>query len=824
MPAPIKLMLDVNATKGSITAGINSIVRGLTPPPVKLKVELDSDRAISQLNALTSQERHIRVGVDLGQGTNGLQDLENRLNRIQEATRNTANNMRGQVRLDNLTNSFDRFEVRVDRMRTAVANLQQGFENGIRSQSGTRLSDSLTNIINEYDELRRRLDAHNDGIEVLDADELADIQNRFRSLQVDASRFSSEINKLGDAASFDRLQSNITNLTSKVEKMRDSWSAMFSNRDLARQHETLLNNLRTGTMTAEDYSARVLEFSRLSRDVQRQGLDHVSVFGRLQKAFSNFGAFFTASRVFYKGVEEIRKMVSAVTELDTAMVELRKVSDASDTQLSRFFEGTKTSAVELGTTMHDLINATADYSRLGYSLPEAENLAKVATVYKTVGDDVDTIDQATSSLISTMKGFGIETKDASSIVDKFNEVGNRFAISSGGIGEALQRSAASFKAANNTIDESIALVVAANNVIQDPDVVGKHLPKNVVTRFRKVAISVKDQRWFRPRKDFIVHKLASWDFVRKGEIFIAKKTGIYVACENCGKVVYKTQTDYKRHKHHYCSNACQLQKQAKQAYEDRTCEFCGSVFHIRKKQTKRFCSIECQNNWQKTRIGKDNPKYERHQLFCDNCGSEIFVIDANLKRYKNHFCSSSCRQEWYSNVWSQQEDWKDESRKRAAKQIRKMPFTLTKPHVTICELLESMDVDYEVEHPTEYYSIDIYLTEYNLMIEIMGDFWHCNPLLYDCPKQKVQVQRIPKDYMKHDYIVKNYNVEILYLWETDIISDIEKCKCLISRYISDCGIINNYHSFNWNMNNGKLNVNNDIIIPFQDSINYNFAG
>ena len=491
MPAPIKLMLDVNATKGSITAGINSIVRGLTPPPVKLKVELDSDKAISQLNALTSQERHIRVGVDLGQGTNGLQDLENRLNRIQEATKNTAKNMRGQVKVDNLTGSFDRFEVRVDRMRTAVANLQKGFDNGIRSQSGEDLSRNLKNIINDYDELRSRLKAHNDGIEILDADELADVQNRFRNLQIDASRFSSEINKLGDAASFDRLRTNITNLTSKVENMRDAWSAMFTNKDFAQRHETLLNDLQTGTMTAQDYAARVLEFSKLSRDVQKQGLDHISVFGRLQKAFANFGAFFTASRVFYKGVEEIRKMVSAVTELDTAMVELRKVSDASDTQLSRFFEGTKTSAVELGTTMHDLINATADYSRLGYSLPEAENLAKVATVYKTVGDDVDTIDQATTSLISTMKGFGIETKDASSIVDKFNEVGNRFAISSGGIGEALQRSAASFKAANNTIDESIALVVAANNVIQDPDVVGT-MWKTVTMRIRGAKTELED--------------------------------------------------------------------------------------------------------------------------------------------------------------------------------------------------------------------------------------------------------------------------------------------------------------------------------------------
>ena len=137
-------------------------------------------------------------------------------------------------------------------------------------------------------------------------------------------------------------------------------------------------------------------------------------------------------------------------------------------------------------------------------MEDAEQLAKVATVYQRVGDDVESVDQATQSIISTMKGFGTEADNAMSIVDKFNEVGNNFAISSGGIGEALQRSAASFKAANTSIDEAIALTVAANNVIQDPDVVGKHLPKNVVTRFRKVAISVKVWGQIRPRKDLVV--------------------------------------------------------------------------------------------------------------------------------------------------------------------------------------------------------------------------------------------------------------------------------------------------------------------------------
>lgn len=93
-------------------------------------------------------------------------------------------------------------------------------------------------------------------------------------------------------------------------------------------------------------------------------------------------------------------------------------------------------------------------------------------IYTNVGDSIESISDATTSIISTMKAFNIEAQNSMDIVDMFNEVGNSFAISAGGIGEALQRSASSLAAAGNTIEESIGLVVAANDVVQNPESVG----------------------------------------------------------------------------------------------------------------------------------------------------------------------------------------------------------------------------------------------------------------------------------------------------------------------------------------------------------------
>lgn len=49
---------------------------------------------------------------------------------------------------------------------------------------------------------------------------------------------------------------------------------------------------------------------------------------------------------------------------------------------------------------------------------------------------------------------------------------NNYAISSAGIGTALQKSAAALASANNSLDESIALITAGNSVVQNPEIIG----------------------------------------------------------------------------------------------------------------------------------------------------------------------------------------------------------------------------------------------------------------------------------------------------------------------------------------------------------------
>ena len=167
------------------------------------------------------------------------------------------------------------------------------------------------------------------------------------------------------------------------------------------------------------------------------------------------------ANAFYTAIRQVKQGYQYVKEIDLAMTELKKVTNETDLAYDNFLGTASKSAAQIGTTISDFTNATSNFARLGYTMEESAEMAKAAIVYKNVADGLDTVEASTESIISTMKAFGIESTDVMSIVDKFNEVGNNFAITSAGIGEALQRSASALYSAGNTIDESVALVTAA---------------------------------------------------------------------------------------------------------------------------------------------------------------------------------------------------------------------------------------------------------------------------------------------------------------------------------------------------------------------------
>ena len=233
-------------------------------------------------------------------------------------------------------------------------------------------------------------------------------------------------------------------------------------------------------------------------------------------------------------------------------------------------------------------------------------------------------------------------------------------------------------------------------------------------------------------------------------------------------------------------------------------------------QERVYCSLECRDKY-KTKFlsGANSTWYKRINTVCTNCGKEIEIIPFAYNLHNeygesNNFCSRECYCEYRSKYYVGEkhpmfgrpvsEENKQRLREQNVRLIAegKMPQTMTKPHQTIYNLLVENKIECENEHSLKYHSIDIYLKDYNLMIEIMGDYWHGIPLKYQYDKlNKQQLKSVKQDKSKHTYTKKYYDIEILYLWERDINNCIDLCWNLIQQYIDNGGVLDDYNSYNY---------------------------
>lgn len=311
------------------------------------------------------------------------------------------------------------------------------------------------------------------------------LEQEFKSVKISVEQAKLSYDKLMQPASKEKISSTLlkvqkllSNNTKVTEAVKNEWQGyvnrLSSGSDIAVKE---INNINT----------RLKETESNMRSMGKLGLSWTD---RLKQAWEKFGGWGFATGTMMTLYNQIRRIPQEVIKVNSSMVELNKVSDASASEIKKYFDEAADSAQKYGSAVSDMINATADWSRLGYNLPDSKKLAEIATLYTNVGDGID-MNTANEHLISTLQGFQLEAGDALGIIDRFNEVANNFPIDTAGIGEALQRSAASFYAANTDLSKSIALITGTNSVVQDPDSVGT-MWKTVSMRLRGVTQELEE--------------------------------------------------------------------------------------------------------------------------------------------------------------------------------------------------------------------------------------------------------------------------------------------------------------------------------------------
>lgn len=251
--------------------------------------------------------------------------------------------------------------------------------------------------------------------------------------------------------------------------------------------------LNASDLTASDLKANVDKINRsfrtMSSEAQAAGVNGLSFFDKIKEDALKFTSWMSLTTVISGISRKAVKFYNNVVNIDTAMTELRKVTDNTNQQYAEFFDNIGQKAKDLKIDLSDLISQTAEWGKRGYSLDEAETLATNSGIYSVVGE----VDNATAvqNLTTVMKSYNMTVDESINIVDKFNAISNKYAVSASDIGDMLSRSVSSLSVAGNTLDQAIAMGTAITEITGDAAEAGNSL-KVLSMRLRGAKTELED--------------------------------------------------------------------------------------------------------------------------------------------------------------------------------------------------------------------------------------------------------------------------------------------------------------------------------------------
>jgi TP901 family phage tail tape measure protein len=324
-----------------------------------------------------------------------------------------------------------------------------------------------------------------------------ELQNKIKQLSTNFKELDNIQDSDKKVQYYSKLKEEIFNTSKEVNSLIKAQGQQVSVFDKSKLDRTMQAWLNDNTKAADKFGDRIKELQSLLATVDnKSGLTNISKqFQSLQKEakalgvtgrstvdefknnISKFAGWFGISQIIMTGVNALKsttkEMITNVKEINSAMISLKKVTNDTETAYNKFLDNSANKARSLGRAISSLVEQTAEWAKLGYSLNEASKLAEVSSIYANVGEVDDKT--AVSDLVTGLKAMNMETSEAIRLVDIYNKLGNEFAVTSAGIGEGVKNSASALALQGNSIEQIVAMLAGGGEITQNVGELGNML-------------------------------------------------------------------------------------------------------------------------------------------------------------------------------------------------------------------------------------------------------------------------------------------------------------------------------------------------------------
>ena len=295
--------------------------------------------------------------------------------------------------------------------------------------------DAVKKLTDAYDKLKEAQSKFKIGEDLTTESGKAKVE-AFKQAQIEFNRYAQELGKV--VKQEEKLQQDQAYSDPVAEDFQNEWQSR------KKALEDFVSKIPDAAIGEFDKKFTKLTYTvkngdgtltNMTATLNAAGTEIYATAGKTEKATTAFGKFWNELRGKAKGIapyllsitsiqevwQQIKKGVQYVIEIDTALTELKKVTNETDATYDQFLQNMSKTASVVGSTVSELTTMAAEWARLGYSIEDAGKLAESTAILLNVSEFSDAT-EASKALISTMQAFSYTADESQHVVDILNEV------------------------------------------------------------------------------------------------------------------------------------------------------------------------------------------------------------------------------------------------------------------------------------------------------------------------------------------------------------------------------------------------------------------
>lgn len=292
--------------------------------------------------------------------------------------------------------------------------------------------------------------------------------------------------KLDYAKTSSQLQKDLKNLKQSVNIIGN-----IDKNKLKKEMQSAAQQIKLSPQFDTENLKKQIEKANIKLDADVEGAESLKqVDGSLDSINKKSAATVVSINLLHQAFTALeraaKQMISTAAELDKQLTDLRMVTGQNYEDASRLVDSYNQLAKELGATTEQVLSASSEWLRQGYSVAETNDLITSSLVLSKVGA-MDSA-EATKNLTSAMKGYGLTVGNVAGIVDKLTAIDLEAALSASDLAVAMSKTASGANIAGISMDRLLGYIaVIAETTQKSAETVGTSV-QSMIARINNIKI------------------------------------------------------------------------------------------------------------------------------------------------------------------------------------------------------------------------------------------------------------------------------------------------------------------------------------------------